>query len=343
MGATAKTDAQIDRQASDWLVRTTAGDMTAGDRRAFDAWLAADPAHRAAYREMERLWGDIAQMDHLAGQPGVDTPLPRERALAWIRRAGALAGPGVWRPALAAAAVLVVALFWAGLVGDQDPGGAGGYATQVAEIRDVALPDGSLVTLGGRSAIALAFSAEARRVELRAGEAFFAVAHDPGRPFVVAAGDTVVRVVGTKFDMHRGPERVRVTVVEGIVEVTKAEPGPEAGGAKQVLKAGQQIVSAHDAPLAPVRAAPAAEPVPWRVGRLVYDDVSLAEVVADANRYYAGEIVFGAEELRRLKITASFRTDEIDRMISTLEVALPVSARRAAGGRIILNPRSDDG
>ncbi|MEE8294705.1 MAG: FecR family protein [Sphingomonadales bacterium] len=347
MSMPAKNEKRINLEASGWLVRNSAGVLNEKDQKEFEAWHNADARHARAYNEAENTWQEVAELEHLANVPLVDDPLLRERALASIRNftkrfRGALTRP-VFPAALAGAAILV-AFVWFSLPGSDVILEPTSLMTEVAEIKELELPDGSIVTLGARSAIEVAFTEGERRITLTEGEAFFEITKDPTRPFFVAVDDTVVRVVGTKFDVHRGADLIRVTVLEGIVEVTSpnlTESGKEIP-ITRVLGAGDQIITSLDGLLEPIRKVTNSEPGAWREGRLVYEDMSLAEVIADANRYYPGEILFASEELKSLRITASFRADEIDRMINTLELVLPLRAVRPPDGRIILVPNPDD-
>lgn len=336
---------RIRRQARNWIVELSSDDATADQRAAFKRWLNTDPRHAEAFEESRRVWGTIGAMRHLEALTPAD-------ALTGPRRQGARAaradradradreGGRRWRPVAAAAvaaAVMVGLLGQALWQGDRTPE----IATRTAELRDVTLDDGSVVTLGPKSSITVGFTQAERRVALTAGEAFFAVVDNPARPFVVTVGDMRVRVVGTQFDVHHGPDAVRVSVLEGSVEVTvppEPTPTPTARPETTVLTAGQQIVATHAGRAVAVRQVAAEASGAWRLGRLSYRGASLREVIADANRYYDGQIVLASEEIGALKVTASFRTDRIDQMINVLVMALPIEAERQARNRILLKP-----
>ena len=96
------------------------------------------------------------------------------------------------------------------------------YETAVSEQRDVLLADGSRITLNTDTALTVRYAATSRRVELARGEAIFAVKHDVARPFEVVAGQTVTRALGTEFNVDRRSDRIRVSVIEGVVRVSAA-------------------------------------------------------------------------------------------------------------------------
>jgi transmembrane sensor len=215
--------------------------------------------------------------------------------------------------------------------------------TQLAEIRVLTLEDGSLVTLGARSRIETIFTKSIRQVTLLEGEAFFEVTKDPSRPFFVAAQDTLVRVVGTKFDVKRSADIVHVSVLEGIVEVMKPNDIPKVLAtadtskiAKQVLSAGERVSSARRVALPQVRQIEQVEPGAWRQGRLAYEDASLAEIVADLNRYYDQPISIASSDIGDLRSTLAFQTSEINQVFDVMEAIHPLQVERSSSGVIIM-------
>src|SRR5690606_15687601 len=104
------------------------------------------------------------------------------------------------------------------------------YRTALGDLQEIPLADGSSATLGSDSRMRVSLSHGERRVDLLQGEAFFAVARDPGRPFVVHAGHRRVTVVGTRFDVRREGADLRVVVTRGLVRL-ETDDGP--GGHRQ--------------------------------------------------------------------------------------------------------------
>lgn len=320
----------VDQEARDWLVKMGTGSVTAAERRAFEAWRDADPAHAAAYRKVERLWDQLAQWRELEVLEPLDRLSWRERWQMWREQLRERQRPIRLLPAAAAVAALVALAFPA----VQQMLRAADFHTETAQIADVTLPDGSRVTLGAESAIDERFTGKERRVALLRGEAFFNVSKDAARPFVVMIGDTAVRAVGTAFNVRRTGGTVRVDVSEGVVAVSR--PGDVKS--ERRLTAGQRLTVAPARPLAQLQPAPTPvkDVAAWRQGRLVYYGAPLHEVVADANRYYNGEIVIADPSLADLQLTAAFRSDEIEKLVLTVAEALPVIVIREDGGRLVL-------
>lgn len=165
--------------AGRWFARLHADDATTADRRAFSAWLEADPSHLRAWTEMQ----EIAASAGLLGQ----RPPPVA-----VTRGGGRAGDGL-RLRLPAAAVWALAVLLlsatAGLTwGDGWQAVAlADHASRSGERCQIELPDGSVMTLNTESAVRLSWGTGERRIDLLRGEAIFKVAADAARPFVVVS------------------------------------------------------------------------------------------------------------------------------------------------------------
>ena len=330
---------RIDQEASEWLVLRAERPLDRAEQQAFDAWRTADPRHGATYAAMERTWGEIPQLEALKDLAPLEseTTAPALRPI-WAGRRWAVG-------ALAAAAAAALALLWMpSLFG---PAAAPTYETRIAEIRELTLPDGTRVSLGPRTTLTERFAESERRILLADGEAFFDVTHNPARPFVIEAGGSLVRVTGTKFNVNASAASLRVSVLEGSVQVTTP---PQAGRRlhpTQILTAGQRLVITAAASGAGAQAAPAVErlnvdrPGAWREGRLVYDNARLGELVSDLNRYYAPGVTIEDPDVAGLRVTAAFKASEIPAFMSALGDVVPVRAEETAtGGFRLLKARN---
>jgi len=260
--ARSKMNTQIYEEACSWFVESRAGDLDDTGRREFDRWLRKSPEHLSAYLEIAAIWNEGPSLDPqikwtadrlielalecnddnvIALVPGAAlptaspvsaedstsvpapvqgfAPVARTRALAsstrtreWFRR---------WRRLAIAASVLVILGGTLTMLELSAPV----YTTGLGEQRSIQFEDGSTMELNSRSKIRVKYSKQERGVELLEGQALFHVAHDAGRPFIVAVGATRVRAVGTQFDVYKKSNGTVVTVVEGRVVVYSAPQG----------------------------------------------------------------------------------------------------------------------
>jgi transmembrane sensor len=324
------TDAAVRQEAAAWVVRLGGRVPTPDEIPEFDAWLRSNPHHAIAYDDASRTWRDLAAMrqsEHYGKLLG--TPTLRERIVSALN---------VPRWAIAAGSVAAAAVV-AWLVLGSDAlrffNDTKRVETRVAEIHDLTLPDGSQVSVGARSQFDFEITREQRRATIIDGDAFFSVTKDPARPFYVTVGDVQVKVVGTQFEVRRRGDDVSVAVLEGIVEVTRRD-----GDAAQVLhlRRGEAVTAGPGAGGA-VHAVNTEDVGAWRSGRLVYDNVELRDVIADANRYGRTRIVIADSQVASLRITTSFRASQVDGLIETLQNALPLAVERQPGGDILLRAR----
>ena len=310
-------------QAAAWFARQRTGPLSDADAIEFSAWLKADPTYTAAWKEYERLW---SRLESVRDDPRVLALREAARHRAQRRRALQHG----WRISAALAATVLVGVgVWWGLQGAAHPSGrpqvlaqspsgdAAGPAlirsasTEIGERSFLILPDGSKVTLNTASAVIADYSGHERRVTLVRGEAFFDVAKDPTRPFVVAAGPRQVIAVGTVFDVRLQDRQMRVTLVEGKVRVLAARApvvaldAQAAPGSGVILEAGSALVTGEDE-ADHIERLDTARVTSWRSGKLVFDGERLADVVADMNRYSREKLQIADADLNDRKVSGVF-------------------------------------
>lgn len=333
---------QIDEAAGDWLARRDACDWTDEDQHLFDQWLDESPLHRVAYLRIEHAWQRSERLTVLgAGKSAGDVPPPNawnlspffaQQGLEKSIPAGAIVSRR-WVQSLAAAVLLVVALgtsyhYW--------PTGPR-YRTAVGGLASVPMPDGSKVTLNTDSEIRVAVTEKERRVELEHGEAFFEVAKDPTRPFVVRAGNQRVVAVGTKFSVRREQGDIRVVVTEGKVRVETADSN-RSGSAEPLVAGTIAQVSDAGVLLQTRPLAEAEESLSWRQGVLVFRQMTLADASAEFNRYNSRKIVIEDPHVGALHVAGSFHANNVEAFIRLLERGYPLRAEER-GDEFVLTAR----
>jgi transmembrane sensor len=180
----------------------------------------------------------------------------------------------------------------------------------------VPLQDGSQVTLNTGSRLRVELTDSERRVELQQGEAFFEVAHDRARPFIVAAGSRRIVVLGTQFSVRRDGDKLDVAVTEGSVRLESDAAGADA----LLLEAGQLAsVDAHSG-LSVAKLAPAAAQrrLAWRLGDVDFDGESLAQAVAEINRHNQRHIVIDDPVLARRPVIGTFTANDPEAFATTV-------------------------
>ena len=350
MGSSAPTDhapgdgRSVEQCAAEWLARREFKAWTDTDDAALQAWLGADTGHRVAFLRLQAAWSESDRLQALAAgwkQPG---PPPRGY---WTTPAGERIELAPRTPThrhrvprIAAAAMVLIACTLATGLGWRAYTRVDSAHLQTALGATGTLPmaDGSQAILASDSRIDVRLSRRQRHVALEQGEAFFSVAKDPGRPFVVAAGGHDVVAVGTRFSVRRDGPDLRVVVTEGTVRLESRATGAAARPASLLPAGSIAIVHGEDVLLRSVALEDAERLLDWRQGLLAFRDTTLAEAAAEFNRYNARKLVIGDAEAGALRIGGSFRADNATGFVRLLEQGFPVHAEER-GERIVLHSR----
>lgn len=300
-------------EASVWIVRLHGAQRTTELEAGFRRWLQANPDNAVEFERVTAVW-ESAPHASIAGLPRV------------VHRERPSKNPSRW--AIAATLFLVVAAgAFLGYRLEQHPE----YVTAIGEQRTVPLEDGSRIALNSNSEVKIEFTAERRTVRLLRGEAFFEVAHNKERPFVVIAGDNQVTAVGTAFEVRYEPDHFDVTLVEGKVNVTStAEPlelpasasSSKTGSGKlsssgYAMTAGERLRVAKGAP-ASVDAPRVDAVTAWRRGEVMLDDTPLTDAVAEMNRYNKSALIIDERSIATLHVSGIYHAGDSEGFAQTV-------------------------
>lgn len=314
-------------EAAAWLARLGNHSISTQTVREFRDWR-DDPANDAAYVEAEAFWD-------ASGQHSADPEILRMTQEALDRGKRRAGGWRAWlRGPRLAGAVTLASIAAAGgtylAVQQLEPA----YATDAAEQKVVRLEDGSRVHLNVDSKVKVAFRDGERRLTLTRGEAFFDVAHDAARPFVVEAEGTRIRALGTKFDVRRQDGGVRVTLVQGSVRV-----GPDSGQGGVVLAPNQEALVGANGAIRKV-STDAARTTSWTTGRLVFRDTPLAAAVAEVNRYSDRKVELAGPGLAERPVSGFFDVGDAESFARGVADLFDLSLSRGERGSWRLAPAS---
>lgn len=319
--SSAPTDADaIAEQAMTWFVRLRADTVTAVERRQFQVWCLANPAHRLAYDETAAFWDDIYFNQTLAAT----TLSPQTQAVLPGRH---LRSQRIVKPMLAiAAGIVLLAIVYRPTLDCWRTD----YCTAVGEIKTVHLADGSQVTLNSASAINVNLRNGLRQIQLTHGEAFFEVQHDAQHPFLVEGHYSNTKVLGTRFVVREDTGSDSVTVVSGVVEVSRDRQNPS------ILKASDSItVDAEHC--SEVRQVSPNSATAWMKGSASFDNAPLSEVVAELGRYRRGGLLIKTESLKNLKVSGRFDVADTDKALESLRQTLPIQVYKLTPWLVVIS------
>jgi len=324
----------INEAAAQWVARIDSRRLDRDAKSELQQWLDCDDRHRGALFRALAVWqtlGNTTALDpdlwkalHAMraesndfGEPGADeAPAEQVASSSKIGRRHLL-----WLGGTIAASLLSVA-FIPLARGSKGYGSHRNIKTRLGETAKVPLQDGSMVVVNTTSRLEVAQSADVRSVRLEKGEAWFQVAKDADRPFIVSAGDVRVRAVGTAFSVRRREDGANVQVTEGTVEVWTEEQSEK----RALVSAGIRTFVSEEAG-AQVLVEDAADierQLAWREGALKFQGNTIREAVAEFNRYNATKLEVDPA-LADEKIVGRFSTREPDAFAH--EVSLAFGAR----------------
>lgn len=295
--------------AIDWVLRKKEGGLSRRERAAFEAWLAADPAHAAAFADIEQMSADLSAL-----RPPCPAKPARRRKF--------------WFAGAAAFGAAFTALYIS--IGDISAYLLSDYFAGTGETERITLEDGSHVELGPKSAIALHFTPSERRLTLSRGEAWFDVAPNPVRPFVAEAAGGTITALGTSFDIALERSETRVTVTNHRVAVAS-------GGAEIVVAEGEQSSYASGRGARPPAPADIARLTAWRRGKLIVDDEPLGDVLAALGRYRHGLVYCLWPRICARRVSGVYGLDEPLQALNEIETSLGLSAFRLSNYLIVLH------
>lgn len=309
-----ETREKLAQTAARWFARSRSGAFSKADRQALQAWLDESAAHRQAYIEIIDLWNDA---EGLRASPEVLSM--REAAL---RRYPALARRRV--PTMAAACAVLACAAALGL---------GGYIvtltsrpvvqmfqTGVGQTATIALIDGSRLTLDTDTTVSTAIGAHRRDIRLQRGRAFFKVAHDASRPFVVEAAGKTVTATGTAFEVTAEAKRFEVLLVEGHVRVSQGVAKAGLGPGRTMsadLDPGARLIATEGGKWILARSAGVGD-LAWMNGELVFDGKPLGEIAREMNRYSRRKIVMADPAVASRTVYGAFMAGDVDQFAHAL-------------------------
>lgn len=295
---------QLQLQANTWLEKQKVG-LTASQKQAFIQWLNTSKAHQTAYQEsvqVERLLMQFSE--HEIEQ--LNTPKPKRFLSTW-----AIA-------ACAACLMLTITGYqlWPNEVSPTQY--TAHYKSNRGEQFDIALPDGSQLSVDAKTQISLDFNPNSRKNKLVQGRVFFNVASDLQRPFIVSTDDTKITVLGTRFSVDKKKHSTRISVEHGRVKIQNNHHLIElVQGQHVVFNELGMDVQTIDPTLVDA----------WRSGRLVFSNAPLVEVCAEFNRYHDTEFTFSDDQVAALKVSGTFSAVQLDNFLNLLPHVLPVEIK----------------
>lgn len=328
---------RIRDRAAAWHTRLGGG-LSLAQRAKFEAWI-AQPANAREFHAQRALLDVTAELNGPLRADVLDSVAEVEADTSGGDRRAWLASGPAWASAIATVAVVMtVVIGWSALRSEGYLPQT--YETATGQIRNVVLPDGSVVGLNTQTELEWVGSPSDRRVRLIRGEAYFQVVHDPSRPFRILLAHSQVQVLGTRFDVYQMADGdVRVSVISGTVGVEGLENSRSAEPSwSRRLTTGQQIEYSPVGLVADVHKVVAPNVILWRQGMLETQGEPLSAFVSDLSRYTTERIVIADPRAAVQKVGGAFSIRHINGTLGRLSRIAPVTVTHE-DGEVILGYR----
>ena len=302
-----------------WQLCLDCGNGSPVQQAEFDKWYAASEEHA-------RAWQQLGMLDHRFSTASVPARNALLKARTGVQERVRKIGSGLASVALACGLALFAGKnylpidYW---MADQ--------RTATGEQRQLRLADGTLLNLNTHSAVDVRFDDSTRRIILQEGEIMVETGHGDPRPFIVQTRDGSLRALGTRFMVKREDDGTRLSVLQ-----SRVEAHPENSVEQTIYNEGQQVLMHRDRLGQMLAVSPGADA--WTRGMLVLDNVRLADMVSELNRYQRGHL--GVDpEVADLRITGSFPLNNIELALNALMPTLPVQIQQRTPWWVTVSPK----
>lgn len=340
-----------------WISIIKTGSMTPVDQAQLQNWLAENPCHKEEFDLMNNIWdcADVLENDPLVRRETAATH--KQPYWGSLKRWSGRFGSGhslMTRLAFTSMMVLLATVLWWAAHQKDRPAL---YRTPIGQQLTVALVDGSTAYLDTDTKMTTLFTETSREIELISGKALFYVVHEKRRPFIVKAGDIIVRAVGTEFNVYReNSDRISVTVTQGSVRIIRAgdrqdlhrqvwsaeSDAPAFHGKSasdlppDVIVSGKEVVIDETKGAYEIKDIAVKNNNSWRWGKLLFNDVPLSQAVHEMNRYLTEKIVIVDDRIKDMPVSMTFSIRDRKYFVKTLEKALALESEKTSQGRTLL-------
>lgn len=321
--------------AAQWYATLRSEEANQDDYQAWQHWLAQSPENQQAWQAMEAIGQQFQPLQQQAGSVrtaassslktvhGGLRKAPSRRQL--LRGAAGLLGAGAttwlgWRYTPASQWIVTA-------LSDE--------ATQLGQVRQLQLPDGSALWLHSASAVDVQFSEQTRLLQLRSGELLVETAKDTAkRPFLVQTEHGLMQALGTRFTVRLKEEYTLLSVFEGAVQLQ----AQDAIDKTLVVQAGKQGAFTQTR-IEPTRPLNTPHATAWTQGVLVADGMPLAQLAAELSRFSYTKLTVDPA-VAQLRVLGTYPLTNTQLALDLLAQALPVRIDHSWPWRIRISAKS---
>ena len=302
------------------IARYLAGDCTPEEALAMDDWL-LEPANKIHFQKLESVLNktggvNTSTFDSQTAWSKINSSIHKEEKnnLRSILFSG-------WTLGLAASLLLIVATVV--LIMNREEEVKFSTVSTTDEPSVLKLADQSVVTVFRHSSVdyPVQFEKNSRQLKLKQGEAFFEVAPDKSKPFIVHTEAAEIKVVGTKFNVVATFDRTEISVKEGKVLVLAAQD-------TLLLTAGNTGIFYKDQKASLVQNDSLTNTWSYATHKLVFKDTPVKSAIRDIEKAYPCSITVANRDINKCKLTATFDNDSVDKVVNLIAEILNLRVKK---------------
>lgn len=315
---------QIKDEAIHWATLKKEG-FSQSQEKEFELWLQKSDLHKKAFNEANAIYSIFKNI------PKEQSELLSKQAHKSIRKMKFI--DRTIKPFIGFAAVLAC-LF----IGYKFfiPNYTQNYHTLFNTIKNDLLPDGTKISVDTNTKLSVSYFNNRRKVILENGQAFFEVAKDENKPFIIDSGKTKIEVVGTKFEVKNLDNITTVNVKEGAVKVSFNTNPILVNKDISILKQGDKVIINDIGILQYIGKTPLEEIAPWKQDEIIFSKTTLKEAFKTFSRYQNLEIEFKNKKFEDKLFSGKFNTLEVDRFIFAIQKIYPIKVMKN-GNKVEIN------
>ncbi|RBQ31174.1 siderophore-interacting protein [Arcobacter sp. FW59] len=307
---------EIEQQANFYLIRQKEG-LSVKEQKEFETWM-KDENNKKIYDDNKILIDDILSLDEefikeLEDEISQDIKTKYTFNFKY----------------LAASVVFVCIIAFGGYQVNRNfiPNFSQNLVSVDEKILNVSLPDSSMIDLDKNSQIKISYYDTKRVITLEDGNAMFSVSKDENRPFLIKTKDTLIEVLGTKFEVINYDDNTIINVLEGVVQVSYISNFFTTQTLAKLKKSQSLTLNNHEKRFTQ-NEVNIKEIASWKNDEIYFNKTSLKDASLMFGRYSNNKMLFDDEKSANLKISGKFSTLHYDNFLKSIQMIYPVKIKK---------------
>ncbi|MCT7646237.1 FecR family protein [Aliarcobacter butzleri] len=303
---------EIEKKANSWIIRQKEG-LTSFEQKEFELWL-ENKHHKKIYEENRNLIDDCLSLDDDFIKELEDEVLKDIKTKSYFS----------FKYIAASVAILFTIIFSGYEIKRYFiPNFTQIFVSVDDKILNIVLPDNSIIDLDKKSQIKISYYDTKRVIDLEDGNAMFSVSKDKAKPFLIKTQNTLIEVLGTKFEVINFDNKTVVNVLEGVVQVSYLSNIFKTQTLAKLEKS-QSLILDNEEKVYIQEIIDTNEIATWKNDLIKFNKTSLEDASSMFERYSNNKMIFEDEKSSKLKISGKFSTLHYDSFLKSIEMIYPV-------------------